>query len=131
MKKISITLGLFLSLFLGFNIGCSTCYADSSVLSNCYKIYPKDADSLFMSALSALNSDSRFDISEIQSKNGYILFLYGSKYYLLTLTKRYQNQTEIKILPQNSDFSQGSNVAQMIFLLIDSKIKNMPMELVK
>lgn len=120
MKKIIIVLSLLFSV----------CFAQS-MFEECYKIYPKDADTLFMSALGAINSDSRFSISEIQSKNGYILFLYGSKYYLLTLTKRYQNQTEIKILPQNSDFSQGSTVAQAVFALIDSRIKSAPMGLVK
>lgn len=121
MKKLLIILCLLFS----------TCFAAQSSLQDCYKIYNKDADLLFMSALSAINSDSKFDISEIQSKNGYILFLYGSKYYLLTLTKRYQNQTEIKILPQNSDFSQGGAVAQTVFNLIDAKLITSPLELVK
>ena len=100
------------------------------ILQECYKIYPKDADTLFMSALGAIGGDSRYTISEIQSKNGYILFLNGSKYYLLTVTKRYQNQSEVKVLPQNSEFSQGSSVAQSVFGLIDAKLKT-PMELVK
>ena len=120
MKKIILILSLLFSI----------CFAQS-MFEECYKIYPKDADILFMSAIGAINSDSRFTRSEIQSANGYILFLYGSKYYLLTLTKRYQNQTEIKILPQNSDFSQGSTVAKTVFALIDSKLKNAPMGLVK
>lgn len=119
MKKIILTL-IFIT---------SCVFAD--VLDECYKIYSRDADSLFINAISAINSSSRFEISEIQSKNGYILFLAGSKYYLLTLTKRYQNQTEIKILPQNSDFSQGSAVAKAVFSLIDNQIKNQPMEQLK
>ena len=100
------------------------------VLQGCYKIYPKDADTLFMSALGAIGGDNHYKISEIQSKNGYILFLQGSRYYLLTVTKRYQSQSEVKILPQNSEFSEGNSVAQNIFTLIDSKLKT-PMELVK
>lgn len=120
MKKIILTLAILFS----FN------YVMANMLNECYKIYSKDADSLFMSALSAISSSDKYEISEIQTKNGYILFLAGSKYYLLTLTKRYQNQTEIKILPQNSDFSQGSEVAKDLFLLIDNEIKT-PMGLVK
>ena len=53
--------------------------------------------------------------------------MYGARYYLLTLTRRYQNQTEIKILPQNSDFSQGSMVAKDIFALIDRQLIVQPM----
>lgn len=105
-------------------------FAGSDILENCYKIYPKDADSLFMSSISAVGGNNSYAISEIQSKNGYILFSHGSKYYLLTLTKRYQNQTEVKVLPQNSDFSEGCSVAQNIFNLIDLKLKT-PMELAK
>ena len=100
----------------------------ANIFEDSFKIYPVEADSLYMTALSAINTSNRFDIVEMQSKNGYILFLYGSKYYLLTVTKRYQNQTEIKILPQNSDFSQGSEVAQSVFRLVDNQLKLQPME---
>ncbi|MBE7707212.1 MAG: hypothetical protein E7Z88_00735 [Cyanobacteria bacterium SIG27] len=116
MKKLALIIALLGS------------FAFASIFEDSFKIYSLEADSLFMSALSAINSSDRFEVIEIQSKNGYILFLYGSKYYLLTLTKRYQNQTEIKVLPQNSDFSQGSEVAQSVFRLIDSKLKLQPME---
>lgn len=106
----------------------SICWA--SILDECYKIYPVDADNLFMSSLNVLSNSDKFEISEIQTKNGYILFSVGSKYYLLTVTKRYKNQSEIKILPQNSDYSQGSVIATTIFTLLDEEIKK-PMELVK
>ena len=118
MKKIILTI-----CFL-----CSTVLA--SILDECYKIYPIDADNLFMASLNVLSNNSRFEISEIQTKNGYILFTTGSKYYLLTVTRRYKNQSEVKILPQNSDYSQGSSVAVSIFRLLDNEIKT-PMELVK
>ena len=96
-----------------------------------FKIYSKDADDLYMNAMSAINQSDKYEIIETQSKNGYILFLYGARYYLLTLTRRYQNQTEIKILPQNSDFSQGSIVAKDIFALIDRQLIVQPMEQIK
>ena len=116
MKKLILILSLI------------TSFAFAGVLEESYKIYPLNAENLFLNAISAINSSSKLEIVEIQSANGYILFLFGSKYYLLTLTKRYQNQTEIKILPQNSDFSQGSEVAQSVFRLIDAKLKLQPME---
>lgn len=119
MKKLALIIALLSSIVF------ATIFEDS------FKIYPVEADNLYMNALSAINSSDRFEVVEMQSKNGYILFLYGSKYYLLTLTKRYQNQTEIKILPQNSDFSQGSEVAQSVFRLIDAKLKLQPMEEIK
>ena len=103
----------------------------AGIFEDSFKIYPKDADTIFMSALSAINSSSQFEIAETQTKNGYILFLYGSRYYLLTVTRRYQNQTEVKVMPQNSDFSQGSEVAKTIFALIDAKLLTQPMEQIK
>lgn len=106
----------------------STTFA--SILDDSFKIYKSDADVLFMSALSALSQSDKYQISEIQTKNGYILFKSGDRYYLLTLTKRYKNQTEVKILPQNSDYSQGATVANSVFRLIDEQLKR-PMELVK
>lgn len=122
MKKLVKKLILaFLALF--------TFSSFASVLDESIKIYPKPADSLFLTALDVL-SNSKYKISEIQSKNGYILFLDDSTYYLLTVTKRYQNQSEIKILPQNSNFQKGSEVAKSVFLLIDEGIKT-PLELVK
>ncbi len=92
-------------------------------LEECYKLYGVDADTLFINAVAALNSADEYTIYEIQSKNGYILFLSAGMYYLLTVTKRYQNQTEVKILPQNSDYSLGSVVASDIFNLISAKLK--------
>ena len=116
MKKIFLTFCLL------------TTMAFAGIFEDSFKIYPKDADTIYMSALSAINSSKQFEIAETQTKNGYILFLYGSKYYLLTVTKRYQNQAEVKVMPQNSDFSQGSIVATTIFKLIDSKLLTQPME---
>ncbi|MBR1616768.1 hypothetical protein IJ670_01310 [bacterium] len=106
----------------------SCCFA--SILDDCYKIYPIEADIVYMDAIDALSSSDKFEIVELQSKNGYILFQYGAKYCLLTTTKRYKNQTEVKILPQNSDYSQGATVANMVFQLMDYSIK-IPAEKIK
>ena len=102
----------------------------ASILDECYKIYPQDADNLFMASLNVLNSSNKFEIVEIQTKNGYILFSINSKYYLLTVTRRFKNQSEVKILPQNSDYSQGSTIAVSVFNLLDEEIKK-PMEQIK
>ena len=122
IKNIALTF-IFLSGFVNFAFG--------GIFEDSFKIYSKDADTLYMSALSAINQSNKYEVIEMQSKNGYILILFGSKYYLITVTKRYQNQTEIKILPQNSDFSQGSAVASEIFSLIDKKLSLQKMEQIK
>ena len=119
MKKIFLILGFLFTI---------SAYAFS--LEECYKLYPNDADTVFMNAVAVLNTANEYTISELQSKNGYILFLNAGKYYLLTVTKRYQNQTEVKILPQNSDYSLGSVVAADVFSLLSEKLKT-PIEQVK
>lgn len=119
MKKIFLTILLLSNLAL------------AGIFEESFKIYSRDADTIYMNTLSAISSSNKFEITETQTKNGYILFLYGSRYYLLTVTKRYQNQTEVKIMPQNSDYSQGSVVAKEIFSLIDSKLASQPMEQIK
>ncbi len=118
MKKILITICFMFSICFGFE------------LNNYYKLYPIAADNLYMIALSALSSNDRFNVVEIQTKNGYILFSANSKFYLLTVTKRYQNQTEIKVLPQNSDFSDTLETVKSVFTMIDIETKR-PLELVK
>ena len=122
-------LKLFSILFLILLLGAPSCFAFN--LNECYKIYSYDADILYMNALSVLNSASKYNIVEMQSKNGYVLFTYGAKYHLLTLTKRYKNQTEIKILPQNSDYNNGCAVAKEVFATLDNRLKAQPMELIK
>ena len=92
-------------------------------LEECYKLYSYDADTVFLNALAVINSTREYNISEIQSKNGYILFTSAGKYFLLTVTRRYQNQAEVKILPQNSDYSMGSVVASDVFNLLSTKLK--------
>ena len=118
MRKIIIIICILIS--VGF----------ASTFEECYKIFPVDADNLYMASLNVLSNNSRFEISEIQTKNGYILFSTNGKYYLLTVTKRYKNQSEVKVLPQNSDYTQGSSIAVNIFNLLNEEIKK-PMELVK
>lgn len=111
MKKALIILCLLVSSALALNI------------NDFYKLFPYEANSVFLEAISTINDKNGFEIFEIQSKNGYILFSYSSKYYLLTVTKRYKNQTEVKILPQNSDFSQGNIVPITLFSLIEARLK--------
>lgn len=119
MRKIIIVLSLFLSLSV---------FASQQ---DCYKMFSQEPDILFMSAISAINSSSKFNLAEIQSKNGYILFAYDSRFYLLTLTKKYQNQTEIKILPQNSSYTSDNEAAKLLFSLIDYQLKFQKPEQIK
>ncbi len=120
MKKTAVLL---------FFLLITTCTFATS--SECYRNFSQNPDILFMSAVAAIDSSNQLELCEIQSKNGYILFSKGSKFYLLTLTKKYQNQTEIKILPQDSNYNDNNEVAKAVFSLIDFQLKYQKMEQVK
>ncbi len=119
MKKILL---LFSIMFLASNAS-----AQESMLSNCNKNYQINADNLYMLTLSALNSQGQFEVVEMQSKSGYIMFeATNKKQYIATISKEGTTSSSIKILPANSDFSQGTGVQKTIFDIIDLNIKNTP-----
>ena len=121
MKKFILILGaIFLS---------QSAFADESLLSSCYKNYHLGADKIYMLTLSALNSTGQFEVTEMQSKSGYILFLNSNKQYIATISKEGANTSSIKILPANSDFTGGTFVQKTIFDTIDLNLKNIPEKL--
>ena len=101
MKKILLTLGI---IFLS-----SSAIANESMLTNCNKNYPISADNLYMLTLSALNSQGQYEVVEMQSKSGYIMFQTSNKnQYIVTISKEGSASSNIKTLPANSDFSKGT-----------------------
>lgn len=119
MKKILLTLGI---IFLS-----SSAIANESMLTNCNKNYPISADNLYMLTLSTLNSQGQYEVVEMQSKSGYIMFLAANKKsYVATISKEGTTSSNIKILPANSDFSNGTAIQKAVFDLIDLNIKNIP-----
>ena len=67
MKKLALIIALLSSIVF------------ASIFEDSFKIYPVEADNLYMTTLSAINASSKFEVVEMQSKNGYILFLYGQE----------------------------------------------------
>lgn len=100
--------------------------ANESMLSSCNKNYSVSADNLYLLTLSALNSTGQYDIIEMQSKSGYIMFKTLNKNYIVTVSKEGTNSSSIKILPANSDFTSGTGIQKAIFDTIDLNIKNIP-----
>ncbi len=114
-----------LTLISVFWVSCA--FAQESMLANCNKNYPISADNLYMLTLSSLNSQGQFEVIEMQSKSGYILFrTTNKKEYIVTISKEGSTTSSIKILPANSDFSQGTSIQKMVFDTIDLNIKNIP-----
>ena len=121
MKKIILTVLMSL-----ITLGA---YCDESLLSSCYKTYPLAADKLYLLTFSALNSTGQYEVLEMQTKNGYILFKAANKSYIATISKETTSTSGIKILPSNSDFSGGTYVQKTIFDTIEANLKNTPEKL--
>ena len=121
MKKIILTILMSL-----ITLGA---FCDESLLSSCRKNFSLPADKLYLLTLSTLNSTGQFEVLEMQTKNGYILFRSGNKNYIATVSKETTNTSSIKILPSNSDFSGGTYVQKTIFDTIDLNLKNIPEKL--
>lgn len=118
MKKLLLILLSF--------IAFTPAFAQESLLSSCNKNYPLSADNLYMLTLSTLNGAGQFEVIEMQTKSGYILFRAASKDYLVTISKNGPNSSGIKILPANSNFSNGTMVQKAIFDLLDQNLENIP-----
>lgn len=106
MKKIFISFALILLI--------SIQTVQASYLDDSIKNFGVSADNMYLNTLSVLNS-LNYEILEMQSKSGYILFRTGAKDYIVTVTPLSNVTSAIKIMPFNSIFSTGTTVQKIIF----------------
>ena len=108
MKKIILSALLLIALnMINTEVSAATYLDDSS------KNFGVSADNMYLTSLSVLNS-LNYEIIEIQSKSGYILFRTGAKDYIMTVTALSPVTSNIKILPANSVYSTGTAVQKTI-----------------
>lgn len=69
--------------------------------SKCTKEYNFPAEKLFYLALASVNAN-RFEVLEVQSKMGYILFSGANKEFLLSVAKINTNSSMLKITPADN-----------------------------
>jgi len=86
----------------------------ATYLDDSSKNFGISADNMYLTSLSVLNSLD-YEIIEMQSKSGYILFRTGAKDYIMTVTAITPVTSNIKILPANSVYSTGTTVQKTIF----------------
>ena len=109
MKKIILSALLLIALnMINTEVSAATYLDDSS------KNFGVSADNMYLTSLSVLNS-LNYEIIEMQSKSGYILFRTGAKDYIMTVTALSPVTSNIKILPANSVYSTGTAVQKTIF----------------
>ncbi len=118
MKKILNIFILFFA-FIFINTGANAAtYLDDST-----KDFGVSADNMYLTSLSVLN-DLNYEIIEMQSKSGYILFRTGAKDYIITVTALTPVTSNIKILPANSVYSTGTTVQKTIFEKLEANKLN-------
>lgn len=112
MKKKFIFALLFL-VFSVHGVSFGETYLDDSI-----KNFGVSADNMYLTSLSVLN-ELDYEILEIQSASGYILFRTGAKDYIMTVSTVTPVTSVVKILPANSVYSTGSTVQKAIFDVLE------------
>lgn len=85
-----------------------------TTISQCFDTISMNSEQLFYLAMTALNN-MNFKIKEVQSKTGSILFQAYSREFLITIADKGANQTFVKILPTDSNYSFSPIMLQNIF----------------
>ncbi len=96
---------------------------------NCVRNYNLPAEKLYYLTLASISAN-RFEIKEMQSKTGYILFKAAGKEYLATIVYYGLNKSMLKITPASNNyyFAPGivSNIFKYIDMNTDVKIEQIP-----
>lgn len=94
--------------------------------TDCTKMFDINKEKLFYSTIGAINAN-KFKIDEIQTENGYIIFVVGRNKYIATVAGIDKDNSILKITPCNNVyyFQPGiiSNIYKYIDLSKDTEIK--------
>ncbi len=96
---------------------------------DCTKDYYMPSEKLYYLTLASISAN-RFEIKEMQSKTGYIIFKAGGKEYLASVVYYGLNKSMLKITPVNNNyyFAPGivSNIFKYIDINVDAKVEQIP-----
>lgn len=85
---------------------------------DCTKTYYISAEKLFYLTLASISAN-RFEIKEMQSKTGYILFKAANKEFLASVVYFGLNKSMLKITPTNNNYYFAPGIVYNIFKYID------------
>ena len=88
---------------------------------NCTKIFGVNQEKLFYLTLSSISAN-RFNIDEIQTSNGYILFTANRNKYLAAVAKVDDKNSILKITPCNNVYNFPPGIIINTFKYIDLNI---------
>lgn len=92
----------------------------------CTKTYKLNKEKLFYLTLAGLNAN-KFEIKEIQSKSGYVVFSAAKKTFLASVIDVDSKTSMLKITPSNNVYFFPVGVVQNMFKYVDLNI-NTPIE---
>lgn len=93
---------------------------------SCNKFFKIDGQKLFYLTLAAINAN-RFELNEIQSKSGYMIFSVGQKHFLASIITIDSKNSMLKITPCNNIYYFPLGITQNMFKYIELNI-NTPVE---
>ena len=90
---------------------------------DCTKVFNIDNVKLLYLTIAAINAN-RFEIEEIQSRSGYVLFNAVNKRFLATVTNVNTNQGMLKITPIDNNYFFQPGIISNIFKYIQINLNN-------
>lgn len=87
-------------------------------LSNCIKTYPISYDKLYFLTLASLN-EHNYQIKEIQTKGGYIVFETGYRKFLASVVYVSSSKSMLKITPYSGNYDFPYSVVQNVFKYVE------------
>ena len=88
-------------------------------LSNCIKTFPIAFDKLYFLTLAGLN-EYNYQIKEIQTKGGYIIFETGYRKYLASIVYVSSSKSMLKITPYSGNYDFPIEVPQNVFKYVET-----------
>lgn len=87
-------------------------------LSQCVKTFPIAYDKLYYLTLAAAN-EYNYNLKEIQTRGGYIVFETGNRKYLASVIYVSSAKSMLKITPYSGDYNFSVEIPQNIFKYIE------------
>lgn len=88
-------------------------------LTNCVKTFPIGYEKLFYLALAGMN-EYDYQIKEVQSKGGYIVFITNNQKFLASIVYVSSTKSMLKITSFNGDYNFASDIPQKLFKYIET-----------
>ena len=92
---------------------------------NCTKVFNTDNISLFYLTIASVNNN-KFQLEEIQSRSGYILFKAVGRKYLATIVNVNTNQSMLKITPVDNNYVFQPGIISNMFNFITQNVQVKP-----